>query len=236
MNRKPGFAADHEAHAARLVWWASFVATIGLIAILGMARSAQALPLPIPSIPAPPGSPATPVVAVEDEEEECETDAECEEELEGEECEEAEDEAEECEEAAAGVEAPAECRLSSASATVSTDPAHGKIRLLIHYSTFSPTSVSVSYFLRGSKGPLALGAVKAHFAAQGSFHQTKALTAPQMAKVAAAKDFTVQLRPAGAPSYCHHLLDRHLTVRHAAAGGGFTWSDPEAGFRPSRQS
>jgi hypothetical protein len=219
MRRKTGFAADHEAHATRLAWWASFVVMVGLIAILGMASSAQALTLPIP------GAPSLPVASVEDEEE-CETDAECEEELAGEECEEAEDEEGECEETS-GVEAPVECRLSSASATVSTDPAHDKIHLLVHYSTFSPTSVSVSYFLRGSKGHLALGESKVHFAKKGSFNQTKTLTGPQMAKVLAAKDFTVQLRPAGAPSSCDHLLDRHLTIRHAA-GSGFTWSSHQA--------
>jgi hypothetical protein len=218
---------------------ASFFATITLIAILGMARSAQALPVPVPAIPALPGTPSTPttpVVTAEDEEEECETDAECEEEFDAEECEELEEEGEECEDegaGASGAEAPVECRLSSASATVSADPAHDKLRLSVHYSTFSPTSVAFDYFLHGSKGPLALGGDKKHFAKKGSFHQTESLTEPQMAKVLAAKDFTVQLRPAGVPHFCNHLLDRHLTIRHTA-GGNFTWSDPEAGFRASR--
>ena len=235
MKRKPGFATDQEASPIRLAWLASFFATIALIAILGMARSAQALPVPIPAIPAIPGGPATPVVIVEDEEE-CETAAECEEEFEGEECEGLEDEGEECEDegaGASGAEAPVECRLRSASATVSADPAHDKLRLSIHYSTFSPTSVAFDYFLHGSKGPLALGGDKKHFAKKGSLHQTETLTDSQMAKVVAAKNFTVELRPTDAPRYCHHLLDRHLTVRHAAAGD-LTWSDPEAGFRASR--
>lgn len=234
MRRKPGFATAHEASPIRLAWLASFFATIALIALLGMARSAQALPLP--AIPALPGAPATPVGTVEDEEEECETDAECEEEFDAEECEELDEEGEECEEdgaGASGAGAPVECRLSSAGATVSADPAHDKLRLSIHYSTFSPTSVAFDYFLRGSKGPLALGGDKKHFAKKGSFHQTESLTDSQMAKVVAAKNFTVELRPADAPRFCNHLLDRHLTIRHAA-DGDLTWSDPEAGFRASR--
>jgi hypothetical protein len=239
MRRKHGFATDHDASPIRLAWLASFSATIALIAILGMARSAQALPVPIPAIPALPGAPLTPsapVVIVEGEEEECETAAECEEEVEGEECEELEEEGEECEEegaGASGAEAPVECRLSRASATISADPAHDKLSLSLHYSTFSPTSVSFDYFLRGSKGPLALGGGKKRFARKGTLHETKSLTGPQMAKVLAAKDFTVQLRPADVPHSCNHLLDRHLTIRHAA-GGNLTWSDPEAGFRASR--
>jgi hypothetical protein len=230
MRRKSGFATDHDVPTVRLAWLASFFATIALIAILGMARSAQALPVPVPAIP---GAPTAPVVAIEDEEE-CESDAECEEEeFEAEECE----ELEECEEegaGAGGAEAPAECRLRSASATVSADPAHNKLRLSLRYSTFSPTSVAVSYFLRGSRGPLSLGGDKKHFAKEGTLHETESLPEPQMAKVLAAKDFTVQLRPTDAPRLCNHLLDRHLTIRHAAGGGDLTWSDPEAGFRSSR--
>jgi hypothetical protein len=240
MRRKPGFAGDQEASPIRLAWLASFAATIVLIAILGMARSAQALPIPVPAIPALPGTPltpSTPVVAVEDEEEECEIDGECEEEeFEAEECEEPEEEGEECEgegAGASGAEAPVECRLRSASATVSADPARDKLSLSLRYTTFSPTSVAFDYFLRGSKGPLSLGGGKKHFARKGALHETKRLTGPQMAKVLAAKDFTVQLRPADVPHSCNRLLDRHLTIRHAA-GGNLTWSDPEAGFRASR--
>jgi hypothetical protein len=222
MREKPSIASEHDAQLTRLAW-SSFVATIALVAVLGMARSAQALTLPVLG---PVGTGAAAPPANEDPEAEAEDDEGEEIELEDEECEEEE---EECE-PEDGPEAPAECVLSSASASVSASLASDKVRLIVRYTSLSPTTVAVSSWLRGSKGPLALGGDKKHFARKGSFRQTLTLSEAQMAKVLAAKDFTVQLRPAGAPRYCNALLDRHLTVRHAGPGK-LTWSDPEAGFR-----
>ena len=39
MRRKPGPLLDHDAHIARLAWWAAFLATLALIAILGIAST-----------------------------------------------------------------------------------------------------------------------------------------------------------------------------------------------------
>jgi hypothetical protein len=224
MRRKPGIAGGHDGHAIRLAWWASFFATVALIALLGVARSAQALTVPAPTgvgIPAPASDDE---VEVEDEEGE-------EEAGEAEECEAGEEFEEECEGGeVAGVEAPEECLLSSASATVSASTASDRLRLAVRYTTFAPATVGVTYWLRGAKGPLSFGGDHAHFALRGVFRQAVTLSDAQMTKVAAAKDFTVQLRPAGAPAYCHHYLDRHLTIRHTTRGA-LTWSSPEASLR-----
>jgi hypothetical protein len=58
MRRKRGSLPDHEAHVARLAWWAAFLATIALVAILSMARSAQASRLPVAADPG--SAPAAP--------------------------------------------------------------------------------------------------------------------------------------------------------------------------------
>src|SRR4029077_19925430 len=47
MRRKPEAFPNHDSHAVRLAWWASFFATIAVIAILGIVRSAQAEPAPL---------------------------------------------------------------------------------------------------------------------------------------------------------------------------------------------
>ncbi len=217
MRRRQSFAPAAPA-SARLAWWAAFLATVALIAMLGLARSAQAFSAPTGGPQSANGSDPFESEELADEEEE----------LEGEECEAGEEAEEECEEEVEdGAEAPRACLLTSAQATVSASVAADRVRLAVRYTAATPAAVTLSYWLRGSKGPLSLGQDHAHVGQRGVLHQTTSLSEPQMTKVVAAKDFTVQLRPAGAPSFCQHLFDRHLTVKHAAHGG-FTWSDPEA--------
>jgi hypothetical protein len=222
MQRKSSAATSHDAPAIRLAWCASFVATIALIAILGLAKSAQALTVPGPAL----AGAAVVLAPAPDEEFEAEDDAEAEasegEEFEIEEC--IEDE-EECEDES-GADAPQECLLSSAEATVSAAANHDTVRLQIHYTTSSSTTVAVDYGLHGSKGSLYLGGDKKLFARQGVLHLTKSLTAAQMVKVMAAKDFSVRLHVAGTPRYCQPLFDRQLDVRRATPTG-LTWQQSE---------
>ncbi len=232
MKRRRDTTDVEEAQQIRLAWWASFFATVALIAILGLARSAQAVTLPVGDQ----GPTAAAVFAPEDEEE---FEAEDEEEFASEECEfEADEEAEEeCEaeaEAEEEDEAPRECVLASAGATVTADTRGKKVRLAIRYTAYSRGALDVSYFLRGRKGPLSLGADHVRLGSRGVIRETATLTPAQMSKALAAKSFTIQLRPARAPHYCNRLLDRHLTVRHNASGR-LTWSDPGPASTASRQ-
>jgi len=166
---------------------------------------------------------------LEDDESELEGE---EEEFEVEECEvdeEGEEEAEEaCEEDA---DAPRECVLSSADALVSAKVAAGRLRLDVRYTTFSPAAVAVEYRLRGGKGQLNLGRETKRFGRDGVLHQTDSLSKSQVAKVAAAREFTVELHAVNSPRYCRDLYERHLTVRRHAPGG-FVWLDPDSSFRP----
>lgn len=216
MKQERSTADIEETQLIRLAWWASFFATVALIAILGLARSAQAMTPPA-------GDPLTAATTFLPEEEE-----EGEEEGEFGECEFSEEEGEEaCEEGyeEEGAEAPRECVLSSASATVSAATKGKKVSLVVRYTAYSPGSVQVTSWLRGSKGPLSLGSDRSHLGTHGVIRATDTLTAAQMTKALAARSFTIQLRPAHAPRYCDSLLDRHLTVRHNTSGR-LTWSDP----------
>lgn len=220
MRRKPSALATHDAPAARIAWWASFLATLALIAILGLAKSAQAL-----TVPSSGGHAALLVLApAPDEEFEDEEEAEAseDEELEVEECEWDE---EECEDEA-GPEAPQECLLSSAQATIFAAANRDKVRLQVRYTTISPTAVAVDYGLHGSKGSLYLGGDKSKFASHGVLRLTKSLTETQMAKVMAAKGFTVRLRVPAAPHFCQTLFDRQLDVRQVTPTG-LTWQQSE---------
>lgn len=229
MKRKRGSVDLEEAQLIRLAWWASFFATVALIAILGLARSAQALTLPAS------GPLATTAAFVPAEEEESED----EEEGEYPECEFAEEEGEEeeCEAEAEedeAAQAPRECVLASASATVTAATGSDKVRLVIRYTAYSPGSIQVSYWLRGGKGPLSLGNKRSHVGSHGVIRDTDTLSSAQMSRALAARNFTIQLRPAHAPRSCNHLLDRHLTIRKNSSGR-LTWSDPGPVLTAARQ-
>lgn len=209
MRPKHGSAADPDSAAARFAWGVSFFATLLLVAVLLLARSAQAAPAAAPA----PSAHAPVTIEIEDEDEELEGD---EEELEEDELEEGEEDEE---------EAPEECLLTRAEATVFAVPGSDRVRLVVRYATDSPTAVAVDYGLHGSKGALFLGKESKPAAKGGVLRQTQTLSEAHMAKVMAAKDFTVRLHVADAPSYCQPFFDRHLTVRHAAPSG-LSWSQP----------
>lgn len=203
------------------------LAVTALIALLGLATSAQALTLPAPSGFGPG---AALVASFEEEDDEGEDEAEAEtsgdEELESEDCEADEDDAdaeEKCDESGA---APTECRVSGAEATVIARPQRDRISLKVRYATTAPTAVSLDYGLHGAKGSLYFGAAKKKLGKKGVLRLNRTLTEAQMAKVMAARDFTVRLRVPGAPTYCQAFFGHELDVRRATPGG-LTWLQSE---------
>jgi hypothetical protein len=191
---------------------------------LGVASSAQALTI------APPLGPGV-TLAVDDFAEDPAEDEESEDEegAEFEECELSEDEEEEICEGGEGEEetTPPECLLSSATATVATSPARDTVRIAVRYTSRAAAAVKVELKLRGRKGALALGGDQERFKRSGVYRETQRLTDPQMAKVVAAKSFTVELLAVNTPRYCHRYFDSELTVKRTS-GGGLTWSEPAA--------
>jgi hypothetical protein len=220
MRRKSPAILGEQAAAVRFAWWAAFFATLTLIAILGLAKSAQALTVPAAGAAGIVAAPAAPV----DDESEEEAEASEGEGFEDENCGVEEDE--ECEDESGGPEAPQECLLTSAEATVAVAPNHDRVRLQVRYTTSTPTAASVGYGLHGSKGSLYLGGEKRHLAKQGVLRLSKTLTETQMAKTMAAKGFTVRLRVPAAPGYCQAFFDYQLDVRRATPSG-VSWRPAE---------
>lgn len=219
MRRRASAATTDEATAIRFAWWAAFFATLTLVAVLGIAKSAQALTVPAPGTPGILAAPPAPPPDDESEGEEAETSED-----EGfEECE----ADEECEEEDGGrAEAPAECLLSTAVATVTATASRDRVRLQIRYTTSAPTAVVVEYGLHGSKGSLFLGSEKKQFGRRGVLHLTRTVTEAQMAKVMAARGFTVRLRVPAAPGYCKSFFDHQLDSRRATPTG-LVWQETE---------
>jgi hypothetical protein len=213
MRRRAATAAGEEATAIRFAWWAAFFATLALVLALGVAKSAQAMPLPA-AVPGPTGAAAW-FAAEEFEEFEEDEEAEAGEEFE-EECEVDEECEEEADDFAA---APAECLLSRAEPTVTALASRDRVRLQIRYASSSPATVAVEYGLRGGKGSLYLGGEKKRLARHGVLRLTETLSEAQMAKVMAARAFTVRLRVAAAPGYCRPFFDLQLDSRRATPTG-----------------
>jgi hypothetical protein len=224
MRRKPSPTADHEADLARFAWWISFFVTLTLVVTLGLAHSAQAQTAPAAILPA-----TAAALPADDEDFEGEAESSEDEGFEGYECDE---EIEECEEdesgdgPGGGPEAPAECVLTSVKAAVFAAGNRDRVRLQIHYKTTAPTAVIVDYGLHGSKGALFLGSERKRFGKKGVLRLSRNLTEPQMAKVLAAKGFTVRLRVPEAPRYCASLFERQVDVRQATPSG-LAWQQSE---------
>ena len=219
MRRKLTATAHDEATAVRFAWWVAFFATLTLVAVLGLARSAQALTVPAGT----PGIVAAPAPPSDDEEFEDEAEASEDEGFEFEECEADE---EECGEEEGRPEAPPECLLSTAEVTVFATANKDRVRLQVRYTTSTPTAVAVAYGLHGGKGSLYLGDETKHFSSRGVLHLARSLTEAQMAKVLAAKGFTVRLRVPAAPGYCQAFFDHQLDVRRATPTG-LSWQQSE---------
>jgi len=197
------------------------LALLPLLALLCLAPSAQALTLPGPVGFAAPDA----LAAAEAEPEEDEAAASEEEGVEiEEECE--EEEPGECAEDSSGPEAPLECVLTTLRPTVFAFGDSDKVRLQISYTTTSPASVKVDYGLHGSKGSLFLGSERKRFGRKGVLRVNRKLTEIQMAKVLAARDFSVRLRVLDAPRWCGSYFDRHLDLRRATPRG-LTWLQSE---------
>jgi hypothetical protein len=218
MRWRSSTVSDESARA----WFAgtiTFVVTLTLIAIIAPAKSAQASPPPVAlALTGPsPALPGMPFVTVFDEEAEEEAGEEGEEGEEGEAEEEAEGES-----ARAGAEPPYECVLRTARATIVAMEAQSKLRLQLSYTSFEPAPAILDYQLRGGKGSLALAGGHRHLAESGVLRETKTLSDYQLAKVMAAKTFTIRIRVPGAPGYCSRYSSRQLKAKREAPGK-VTW-------------
>ncbi len=194
--------------------WARFLlAASFVLAILLLATAV--LPLSAPATP-PESTPAEASFA-EENEEEVEWEFE-------EESEEDEDESED-EGTPGSAVLPPECLLRTATPSVVVQLAQESLSLTLHYTTTSPTTVTVEYWLKGAKGTLGLDSETRHFGKQGVLHLSRHLDEREMVKVRAARAFMVNLDVPEAPSNCNRYLTLRLTAKHSA-GSRATWSVP----------
>lgn len=188
---------------ARAAWVVTFLVPLALIALLCLAKSAEAISVEGPLAPAP---------GLDEELEEGYGEEDCEMDEEGfVECDGLEDEEEESD----GPYPPDECLLQTAQARAFTYSAGDKLRLVIRYTATEPTGVSIDYRLKGGRGALNLGKVKRHFGKQGLLQISENLTDAGMSVAQAARSFLVKLSIPGAPGYCNRFYTRHLTVQKA---------------------
>jgi hypothetical protein len=221
--------ADDGSARARFAGVISFVATLTLITVLLLAKSAQAGPLvPLSSggpLGTPLGPPVAAVTAEEEEEEEEEEELGEGEESESERAEtEAEEKEEEREEAEAGASGkpPYECVLRTARGTVAVQEAQSKLRLQLAYTAFGPAPATIEYRLRGGRGSLRFGAGRRHLSEGGVVRDTATLSRAELAKVVAGRAFTVRVLVPGVPGYCSRYSSRQLTTRRVGAAS-VTW-------------
>jgi hypothetical protein len=173
---------------------------IALFTAVGPAQALIAPPATVPSLS---------VRAEEPEEEETE-EAEGEE-AESEGCEVDAEEGEDCEEVEAAEEEAAaeECVIEDARAKVAANPGIDTVHLTIHYRTFAPAAVAIDSKLHGRKGSLHLGSSHTRFRRAGVFHDSFGLSAKEMAKALAAREFAVDLHAVNTPGYCRVELTAH---------------------------
>lgn len=221
MRRRVTTLAERESRTVRLAWWVSFLATLALVAILGLAHSAQAASVPI-------AGPLLSAVSLPTPHEEEEAEGSGEDEEAGETfeaCEESEEdeEGEGCEEETAG-EVPDACILRTAEAAVVVLLEKDRVQVTVRYTTFSPALVSIRYGLHGSRGSLRMGADSRRFGRRGVFRETEELTETEMAKAKAATEFDVRVHAVNTPGYCGRLFDRRLTTKRSTHGRS-SWTD-----------
>jgi hypothetical protein len=219
-----------EAHH-RLALWAGALCIVTLLAAFGVARSADAATAPS-GVPFD-GLHAALTVDEEGDEvfetEEGDPDpAECAAEA-AEEVAEGEPVETECEEESGtdlseAREAPEECLVRTTAATVSTSPAGATVHLSLRYTSWTPSTVAVSFTLRGNKGGLALGHATEHFAKKGVLKLTANLTDAETQRAVAAKEYDVTVHPVNTPAYCGKIFAQRLDA-HKAVGKGRVWTD-----------
>ncbi|HET7122359.1 MAG TPA: hypothetical protein VFI17_14045 [Solirubrobacterales bacterium] len=191
-----------------------------LLATVALAATAKAAP------PASLGAPLPPLGSLAAPDPEAAEEADEGEEGEGEEAEACEPEDEEegaCEEEDEGEEAD-ECVLEDAAAVVSSNAGNGKVRVSVRYDASYPATFTLAYSLHGGKGGLRLGSARAHLHSTGTFHDSLTVGRSGLPKLAAARQFVIELHAVGSPGYCRERLTsaapRRASRKHRAGAQG----------------
>ncbi|HVQ59371.1 MAG TPA: hypothetical protein VMS60_10755 [Solirubrobacterales bacterium] len=210
-------AQAESARLARIAWLLSFAVTVAVITGLLLIKSAQAA-----AAPAPVASFAG-AVLIDDAEEEDEG-FEFEEFDEGED----EDEFEEGPEETRRGEPPAECGLRTARGAVVADESRAALSTQVSYTSYDPVEVAIELQLNG-RGSLTLWRDHKRLGETGVVRASERLGKGQLAKVLAARNFTLTIKVLDAPRSCSRYFDRHLKTRRAV-GDQVTWMQSDSVF------
>jgi hypothetical protein len=129
------------------------------------------------------------------------------------------------------IDLPRKCVLRVARARVFAFTRHDKARLVIHYTSWRPAEVTVAYALRGRRGGLKLGRARARFEKAGVFRLAERLDPREMARLRAAKRFTVHFRIPKTPRSCGRFYTRRLTIPRRISGQT-VWFQSDSRFAP----
>jgi alpha-tubulin suppressor-like RCC1 family protein len=110
------------------------------------------------------------------------------------------------------IDLPRACVLRVARARVFAFTHQHRVRLVIHYKTYRPARVTVSYKLHGARGSLALGSASSHFKTAGIFRLPERLNKRGVAKVRATRAMTVKFTISKTPTSCGRYYTKRLTI------------------------
>jgi NHL repeat-containing protein len=125
------------------------------------------------------------------------------------------------------IDLPRACVLRVARARVFAYTKQHKVRLVIHYTSYRPANVTVSYKLPGTT----LGSASANFSRAGVFRLPENLSAKQVGKVVAAKRFQVHFEIPKTPGSCGRYYTKQLTIPKKISGQT-VWFQSDSIFAP----
>jgi YVTN family beta-propeller protein len=129
------------------------------------------------------------------------------------------------------IDLPRACVLRVARARVFAATAKHKVRLVIHYTSYRPANVSVSYNLVGARGTTTLGSTSANFKLAGIFRDPEILSGSEAARVRTAKFFKVHFKISKTPRSCARYYTKRLTIPKQFSGRT-VWFQSDSTFAP----
>jgi hypothetical protein len=129
------------------------------------------------------------------------------------------------------IDLPRACVLRVARARIFVAPKKNAVRLVIHYTSYRPAKVEVSYDLLGSKGVASLGDTSANFVTAGVFRDPETLSSEAFGKVRTAKLFKVRFQIAKTPRSCGRYYTKRVTIPKKFSGRT-VWFQSDSNFAP----
>jgi YVTN family beta-propeller protein len=130
------------------------------------------------------------------------------------------------------IDLPRACVLRVARARVYAATAKHKVRLVIHYTSYRPAEVSVSYDLIGAKGTTTLGSASAKFKVAGVYRDPESLSGEETSRVRAARLFKVHFKIPKTPHSCGRYYTKRLTIPKKFSGRT-VWFQSDSTFAPT---